>query len=66
VIGGQPLLFQGVRGNVIHVTDEQQNKKRYPYPVLCVILEVRGGDLDILRFISLYIMWSCGVDAQEK
>ena len=39
VIGGQPLLFQGVRGNVILLTDEQQNKKRCPYPVLCVILK---------------------------
>jgi len=32
-------VFQGIRENAISVTDEQQNKKRYPYPVLCDIIK---------------------------
>jgi len=49
-------------------SDREGIIKKIPIPVLCVILEVSGGDLDILRFIPLYFiwMWSFGVDAQEE
>jgi len=66
VICGRPLLFRGVRGNVIPVTDEQRNKKGTHTLCYDGILKIKNGYLDILRFISLYFMRSYGVDAQKK
>ena len=63
MICGRPLLFRGVRGNVITITDEQRNKKGTHTLCYDGILKIKSGYLDISCFISLYFMWSFGVDA---